>query len=635
MVSSHFIYRKEYKDAIEALVSMKTQDEVIFLPYGSFDELKEIDFSDISHIVTAGSLPSIKEVLTEAISNDISVGIVPLAEQNRLRKTLDLPNDIGDAYLLALNPSQEKVDIFYCNDTIVIKEVRIGNTSLLKEFEYNYTNNSIRKRVALFCSSIRKKNPLRHHRFSIKIGEDKERTLSAIGMIGLDYDNRSWVADLFESYLNSRDGQYILAILSPASLFQHFIKQPIKLMLQKKGHYRLPKTLGFVKSSRIEVDCDEPLEVVVDDSESMQTPVILRSQEKVLSLSVGERFWERQLASKQDRNNIRLDNIPKDDENIKYLSHGLPLFEHASREQYASLFSSLREDGALSSTFVILLILATMIATLGLFINSSSVIIGAMLLAPLMQPIVSLSMGALRQDSSLEISSARTILIGILIVLITSALIALALPIQRLTPEMLGRLSPTILDLFVAIVSGVAAAYVKSNDRILGSLAGVAIAVALVPPIAVSGVGLGWADWGMFSSAFLLFVTNLVGIVLAASLTFMVLGFSPIAIAKKGILIWLAIVALTSIPLYSSFAQMQNSARIQEILTNRTFISNGKQMKLTRIELAGHTKIPEVHCDIVSNSVLTDSDKAYLKKAIVQSIGQKVVIIATFRYRLE
>lgn len=76
---------------------------------------------------------------------------------------------------------------------------------------------------------------------------------------------------------------------------------------------------------------------------------------------------------------------------------------------------------------------------------------------------------------------------------------------------MAGRLSPTILDLFIAMVSG-AASYVKSDEKILGSIAGVAIAVALVPPIAVAGIGLGWADWHMFSTAFLLFITNLVGI---------------------------------------------------------------------------------------------------------------------------
>ncbi|HIP61024.1 MAG TPA: DUF389 domain-containing protein, partial [Sulfurovum sp.] len=197
------------------------------------------------------------------------------------------------------------------------------------------------------------------------------------------------------------------------------------------------------------------------------------------------------------------------------------------------------------------------------------------------------------------------------------------------------RLSPTILDLFVAIVSGMAAAYAKSNEKILGSLAGVAIAVALVPPIAVAGIGLGWGEWGMFSSAFLLFVTNLVGIVLAAAFTFMVLGFSPLRVAKKGIMIWLVIVALVAIPLYSSFVKMQENARIQNILTSTSFEVDGKRLELTHIELIDHAKMLEVRCEVISNGVLTNSDKSYLKDVITKSIGREVEVIATFRYRLE
>jgi len=635
MKTIHFLYRKEYEEEIATLLDIDTDVEVLFHPYDSYGELESMRFDDISHLVVAGSMPSIKEVLYLAIEHEISVGILPLPQQTKLTKILDFPKRIEDAFLMALVPAKQSVDLFYCDETIVLSDVRIGSTSILKEFEYNYTDESMSHRLALFWSTIREKNPLRHHQFTIKIGDKSEQTLSAIGMIGIDYDNHSWIANALGDHLGSRDAQHILAILAPTSLWQHFVVQPFMLMWQKGSSIKLPKTLGFVKGSHIEVECAQPLEVIVDDSESMQTPVLLHNKEQALCLSVGEGFWERQVATKSDRSSIRLDNIPKDDESIKYLGQGLPLFEHASREQYASLFGSLREDGTLGSTFMVLLILATMIATLGLFINSSSVIIGAMLLAPLMQPIVSLSMGVLRQDSSLEISSAKTIAIGVLAVITTSALIALALPMERLTTEMMGRLSPTILDLFVAIVSGVAAAYAKSNEKILGSLAGVAIAVALVPPIAVAGIGVGWGDWGMFSSAFLLFGTNLVGIVLAAALTFMMLGFSPIRIAQKGIAVWLAIVALVAIPLYSSFAQMQESARIQKILTNAVFVSDGKQLKLTHIELANHTEIPQLQCDVISSGVLKDTDKSYLKRAIVQSIGREVAVIATFRYRLE
>jgi len=516
----------------------------------------------------------------------------------------------------------------------VLNDVRIGNCSTLKSFEYDYMNDAIRVRLKHFWQSWREKEPLKHHLFTIKTAKEDEKQFSAVGLIGLDYDNRSWVASALKPNLGSGDGQHILAVLAPTSLFQFFISQPLSMLMNSKESRKLPKSLGFIKSDKIAIDCKEPLEVLIDDNTSMQTPVELRSEEGVLALSVGEAFWDRQSSTKSDRSSIRLDNIPKDEEQIAYLSKGVPLFEHASKEQYATLFGSLREEGKLSSTFMTLLILATMIATFGLFINSGSVIIGAMLLAPLMQPIVSLSMGVLRQDTLMQSNAFKTIVIGVFAVLLTSGVIALFVPIERLTSEMAGRLSPTLLDLFVAIVSGIAAAYAKNNEKIMSSLAGVAIAVALVPPIAVAGIGIGWGEWSMFMAAFLLFVTNLVGIVLAAAMTFMILGYSPIKIARKGIVIWMLIVAVVSIPLYSSFSQMQENARIQKLLTDTYFDVGNKRLELSHIEVLRHKGAPQIRCEVISSGVLTDSDKAYLKEVITRTVGREIEIITTFRYRL-
>jgi uncharacterized hydrophobic protein (TIGR00271 family) len=281
-----------------------------------------------------------------------------------------------------------------------------------------------------------------------------------------------------------------------------------------------------------------------------------------------------------------------------------------------------------------LLVLSTLLATLGLFINSSSVIIGAMLLAPLMQPIISLSMGVLRQDNTLLVSGAKTILLGVLAVLFTAAVTTYLTPIQRLTPEMVARLSPTILDLFIAIVSGAAAAYAKSNEKILGSLAGVAIAVALVPPIAVSGVGLGWGDWHMFSTAFLLFLTNLVGIVLAAALTFTILGFSPLHLAKKGVMTWLVIVLLISIPLYSSFKQMKIDTEIEKTLSNLTLNVGKHNVTLTHVKVVHHGEREKILCEVVSTGILESYEKKRLKEAILKSIHRNAEVIATFKYKL-
>ena len=634
MGTVHYIYRKEHDSFVQPLCDIEVSEEVLFCPYETYDELERLDLSAASHIVTTGTLQEIKQLIDFAKVHEVSMGIVPLPEQSKLIRILDLPKKREEAYLFALKAAAKKIDLFSCNGVLILNDVRIGNTTILKEFEYDYMADPFWVKLKHFWQSWRKKAPLRHYQFSVTTDKGDEKQFSAVGLIGLDYDNRSWIASALKPNLGSGDGKHILAVLAPTSLLQFYLFQPLMMLFGGKEKQKLPTSLGFIKSSEMEVVCEEPLEVLIDDSESLQTPVQLHTEEGALSLGVGEAFWERQSAVKSDRSSIRLDHIPKDEEQISYLSKGLPLFEHASKEQYASLFAALREEGMLSSTFMTLLILATMIATFGLFINSSSVIIGAMLLAPLMQPIVSLSMGVLRQDGSMQRHAVRTIGIGVTAVLLTAALIAFALPMQRLTTEMTGRLSPTILDLFVAIVSGIAAAYAKNNEKILGSLAGVAIAVALVPPIAVAGIGLGWGEWSMFSASFLLFVTNLVGIVLAAAMTFMVLGYSPIHIARKGLATWLVIVGMISIPLYSTFVQMQENATIQRILTDTYFSIGERKLELTHIEVLRHKRKPEIRCEVISNGVLTSEEKRYLREVIAKSIGQEVEIIATFRYRL-
>jgi len=93
-------------------------------------------------------------------------------------------------------------------------------------------------------------------------------------------------------------------------------------------------------------------------------------------------------------------------------------------------------------------------------------------------------------------------------------------------------------------------------------MAGVAIAVALVPPLAVAGIGIGWMSWSVFWGAWLLFLTNLFGIVLAAALTFMFLGFSPFSRAKRGLVISLGIVGIVSVPLALSFIHMVDEHQI-------------------------------------------------------------------------
>jgi uncharacterized hydrophobic protein (TIGR00271 family) len=260
-----------------------------------------------------------------------------------------------------------------------------------------------------------------------------------------------------------------------------------------------------------------------------------------------------------------------------------------------------------------LMVLSTMLATVGLYLDSAAVIIGAMLLAPLMAPLVSASMGILRADNDLFFTAVRTIIVGIVIALFSAALTTLMFQHKPVTDEMLGRLNPSLLDLAVAIFSGMAAAYSKSFQQVAQNLAGVAIAVALVPPLAVAGIGIGRGDPFFFMQAFLLFMTNLVGIILSAMFTFRVLGYSPVVRNKQGLMAMLLLLAVISIPLYASYHQIVDQIVFEQSLETDRFLVNGKYVMVKNVKVSSQRGRPLLVMDILAREPLTREDLQKLK----------------------
>jgi uncharacterized hydrophobic protein (TIGR00271 family) len=187
--------------------------------------------------------------------------------------------------------------------------------------------------------------------------------------------------------------------------------------------------------------------------------------------------------------------------------------------------------------FAALMAFATAIATFGVKADSTAVVIGAMLIAPLMAPIMALSASILMGWPRRAALSGRRVAVGVLIGVAGSFLMALISPeFVAITSnsEVLSRTSPTILDLLIALAAGGAGGYAMTHPNVGNSLPGVAIAVALAPPLAVVGYSLEEAHWAYASGAFLLFLTNLVGIVVAAGVTYVVSGYSPWTRIEKG-----------------------------------------------------------------------------------------------------
>ena len=176
--------------------------------------------------------------------------------------------------------------------------------------------------------------------------------------------------------------------------------------------------------------------------------------------------------------------------------------------------AEIHDAGRLTNAYSFMLFSACGIAALGLLQSSAPVVIGAMLISPLMGPIVSMGMALARVDPRRFRSAALTLTIGVLLSVLASTIIVWASPLKDVTPEILARTRPTLLDLVVALLSGFVGAYLSINRK-AGAIAGVAIATSLMPPLAVVGYGLATAAWDIAGGALLLFLTNVVAILVS------------------------------------------------------------------------------------------------------------------------
>lgn len=204
----------------------------------------------------------------------------------------------------------------------------------------------------------------------------------------------------------------------------------------------------------------------------------------------------------------------------------------ADRE--ATVKAMLERSQKESAGYWLQLLLAMGIASLGLVLGSTAVVIGAMLISPLMGPIVELGMGLAIGSPFLVLRSFTRVGTSVLVVVASSASLTLMLPFYEVTAEIAARTSPTALDLLIAIFCAIAAAYaaVRPGSDTSSTAAGTAVGIALVPPLCVVGYGIGTRAQSIASGAALLFTANFCAILLFTVLCFLLLGYSAVSTAE-------------------------------------------------------------------------------------------------------
>jgi len=215
----------------------------------------------------------------------------------------------------------------------------------------------------------------------------------------------------------------------------------------------------------------------------------------------------------------------------------LKFIPQLDRDSRVRIYESIEVNSKWSFDFVALICFSTALAALGLMLNSAPVIIGAMLVAPLMTPILGASLSLIQGNRVLMVDCSKSLLFGYFCALILGVLLGIFGSLYGVTDQMQSRSEPDVPDLLIALISGMAAAYCYSRPRLVSALAGVAIAAALVPPIATAGIAIALAEQEIAKGATLLFTTNVVFIVIGASVTFFTLGIRAKS-KRDGMNIW-------------------------------------------------------------------------------------------------
>ncbi len=564
------------------------------------------------------------QALQIAYQKKMSLGFLPVNgdKPSQFINNLGLPDKFNDCLEEALHEEPFPMDLIECNGEIVINGVNLENQTTMAEFVGDSDEctgiNKIKFRFKRFIHAF----SLTPHPVTFVTGKGKTISTAITGMVLLDFHKQGALLNQFKDSISLRDHRISVALFAPQSILSY-------LHLTSSGYIssnkkELSQQVGYIRTESLAIKTSVETHYLVNNKPLTTKELALKTLSDGLFVNAGEAFRERQQFT-DDKENISCEQLPQQEDRVKYLSETLPFFPHAVESDFKELFLNLKDGASMNSTYILLMVLSSLLATLGLFLNSPSIVIGAMVLAPLMSPIISASMGMLRSNTELSKQAFLTLFVGMFTALSLSALMAYLLPFQELTNEIEGRLHPSTLDLLVAVLSGVAGAFANVKENVAKSLPGVAIAVALVPPLCVSGIGIGWLNYEVFYGAMLLFLTNLTGIIMAAGISFMILGFAPFSRAKKGIFISFLLVAIISVPLILSFENMQKMAEVKKQLRSQNYEISGHVLQLRNIKLRVGTPL-RISADLLSTQMLDAKVLTQFEQFLSDQLKQPVKV---------
>ncbi|MDD2737714.1 MAG: TIGR00341 family protein [Methylomonas lenta] len=580
------------------------------------------------HVIALLESSDLGTLLQMAYQHDFSVGLLPVHPKSKVCRLYQIPTKMEDAMPIALDSEKGKqLDLLLCNGEVVSWLVTFGDVPLI-ELRHMADNQAlIWQRLKAMPADLMAVLRLKPKTVLITTAKGHKIKTAIVGALVIENDIESLAEHFANETVVNSNGKLSAILVAPSSIMDYLSF----FLTVLSPNPRLSRSIGYIETTSLSLENNEEIHYYIDGQSRNTSQLKFNIIPKAVTVKVGHKFLVAPVTTDASKEIIKTKTLPQSEERLTTLKQHLPLFSIAQEEDFKETFVLLRDYACFSMPFVLLMMLSTMLATLGLFLNSTPVVIGAMILAPLMGPLVSMSMGILRNDNKLLMAALQVLALGTGLTLLVAAVTTFLLPYEQATNEILSRLQPNLLDLGVAVVSGIAAAYAHARESIQKSLPGVAVAVALVPPVCVMGVGIGWFDWNIISGAGLLFLTNLVGITLAGTLTFLCLGFAPVIKVNRGLGFSVLLTILISIPLYKALENTVVYQRMEKSISTKTYEVNGKTLLLTDVSAAPDGDKIKILGQLHSSELILADDITGLRDIIGEQLDKSIVLDVSLR----
>ncbi len=284
-----------------------------------------------------------------------------------------------------------------------------------------------------------------------------------------------------------------------------------------------------------------------------------------------------------------------------------------------------------------MLFLSIIICALGLIIGNNAIIIGAMLISPLLWPIIGLSLATVKNQNHLMRRSAGLLAVSLAVIVLTSFLISLISPFREVNYEILSRINPTIFDLIIALAAGLAGTLILVWPQFSDALAGVAISASLLPPITVTGIGFAFARSDIAYGSFILFLTNLASIIFAGIIIFSLARFYShhdeeyVKRMSIGLVVSVLVIIAVGFQLFFSLKSILYENRINQQVRNLLTkslkdISSEISVEHVKVDIFNKQDLLKVQADVKApgNVLITVNQKNNIVALLSKSLHQNI-----------